>query len=310
MRILVTGGSGFIGKHITERLVEEGHEVLITSTGTEADVKGVSKILYHSLDGIDWGQLKNLDCVFHQMANNDTRCMDQAEMDRTNVASGIKLFSVAYHGGCKNFVYASSTAVYGNEPAPYTEQTPISPLNSYAKSKAAFDEYAMEFAKNKKVNVSGLRYCNVYGPGEYRKGRRASMIGQIIRKVLFGPDNKPTLFEFGEQRRDWIYVKDVVEANLKAMNRPAEEPYGRIYNIGSGTSVTFNDIIATLNDIRGNGKIKPKYIPCPFPDEYQNHTECDIEKARFELGFEPGYTLRSGIEEYYLSEINLTSFFV
>lgn len=300
MRILVTGGSGFVGKNLTEQLISNGHEVTITSTGTELPVSGVKQILYMGLDGIDWERACNQDAVIHLMANNDTLCQDKSEMFRANVFGPQKLFNMLLKCGCKKFIYASSTAVYGSEPAPYTEDTKINPLNPYGESKAEFDDFALSFANYNKVAVYGFRYCNIYGPGEESKGKRMSMIGQILRKCM--KNERPTLFEFGEQKRDWIFVEDVVQANLKALEHKPEEPKGEIYNIGSGCSHTFNEIIAQINSTL-NRDFKPRYIPCNFSEAYQNYTECDISKAKRELGFEPKFSLQSGIEKYFNSLI-------
>jgi ADP-L-glycero-D-manno-heptose 6-epimerase len=302
-KVLVTGGGGFIGRNLTERLVKDGHETTITSTGSEP-TGNVQKVLYHSLAGIDWKSVRGMDVVFHQMANNDTRCLDREEMYRTNVRAARKLFEVALDGGCKKFVYASSTAVYGNAPAPYTEDTPIQPLNPYAESKAAFDDFAMDFAKENNVSVIGLRYCNVYGPGESHKGKRMSMIGQILRKML--SNEEIVLFKDGTQKRDWAYIKDVVDANILA----SESNRTGIYNIGAGGSWSFNEVFEeawTAMKIRtayGGIENAPKvphikYIDCPFPESYQSHTECCIEKASRELGYSPKYDIKTGIREYF-----------
>lgn len=297
MKILVTGGYGFVGQNLVKRLVEDGHEITVTSTGTEEKVPGpgIVKVLYPTLEGIDWFCVRDQDVIFHQMANNDTQSLDRVEMMRANLNGPKKLFQEAFEGGCRNFVYASSTAVYGNSPAPYTEETETQLLTPYAESKKLFDDFAMEFAKEKNVKVTGLRYCNVYGPGEENKGKRMSMIGQILRKKING--EKIELFEYGEQKRDWVHVKDVVNVNLLAMNRSGED--GRLYNIGSGASCNFNELVAYICDTMNTDRIVPYYIPCPFPEKYQNHTECDIEKARKELGFSPSFGFRSGIADYY-----------
>lgn len=301
MRILVTGGTGFVGRHLTKRLIAEGHELTVTSTGSEPVQNGVSKVLYTGLEGIDWRFVKNQDTVIHLMANNDTLCRDRDEMFAANFEGPLRLFHVASSGGrCKRFIFASSTAVYGAEPAPYIEdKTKINPLNIYGDSKAAFEKFAERFAEEMQVTVIGLRYCNIYGPGEEQKGRRMSMVGQLLRKVH--NLEIPVLFESGEQKRDWVYVDDVVEANVLALTADLPKKYN-IYNIGSGTAHTFNEVIETINDqmrSRGLMAMAPVYTPCPFPESYQNHTECDITKAKRELGYDPQFSLRSGISSYY-----------
>lgn len=306
MKILVTGGSGFVGKNLTEALVQAGHSVTIVSTGAEPQIKGVDDVLYMGLDGIDWNCVANQDVVFHQMANNDTRCQSIREMFAANVTGPIKLFNIAYNGGCRNFVYASSTAVYGNSPAPYIEDiTELKPLTVYGESKRAFDQFAMHFAEEKKVNITGLRYCNIYGPGEGHKGKRMSMIGQVARNMM----NliRPKLFKDGEQKRDWCYVADIVQANLLAMNR-SKGSYGEIYNIGSGAASTFNKIIELLNQkfklFDHHYDLSTEYIDCPFQSEYQDFTLCCIEKAKRDLGYLPAYDLEQGIHAYVCHLVN------
>ena len=295
MKILVTGGGGFIGRNLTNRLIKDGHEVTITSTGSEPIVAGIKKVIYLGFDGIAWDQVWGKDVLFHQMANNDTMCVDREEMFRANVYGPMTLFYQCLRGGCKKFIYASSTAVYGSGTVPYIEDfTPIKPLNIYGESKAEFDEFAMNFAKENNVQVIGLRYCNVYGPGEEQKGKRMSMIGQMLRSMI--DNNPPVLFYDGEQKRDWIYVDDVVEANILAMKK--QQDGSSVYNLGSGNSWTFNNIVSAINDILGK-KISPKYIDCNFQEKYQNHTECDISKIKGELGFNPKFSLKSGIKNYY-----------
>jgi ADP-L-glycero-D-manno-heptose 6-epimerase len=143
------------------------------------------------------------------------------------------------------------------------------------------------------ISVIGLRYCNVYGPGESHKGARASMIHQLAKQMVNG---NPRIFKDGEQKRDHIYVKDVVQANVLALG--AQGSF--VVNCGAGTATTFNEIIAILNKTMGLARI-PEYIHNPYADRYQNFTQCDMSRAKERLGFVPQYSVEAGIADYYKS---------
>lgn len=280
----MTGGTGFVGKNLTQKLIEEGHEVFVTSFNEEQIPEKASGIFSSDLTEIN----DRFDVVFHQAANNDTRDMDRVRMFRANVYDPIIMFHNLRKAGCVKFVYASSTAVYGNSPPPYIENTIIETLNPYAESKLAFDQFAMDFAQKTKTSVIGFRYCNVYGKGENHKGARMSMISQIYNKALkFEAVN---LFKDGNQKRDWVHVSDVVKANKLAMKSFKTG----IYNIGSGVSCTFNEVIESIENSL-QLRIAVSFIDCPFEDEYQSYTECDITKAGVELGYHPSVDLDEGI---------------
>ena len=211
-------------------------------------------------------------------------------MLESNVFAPARLFHRLAKGGCGRFIYASSTAVYGNSPAPYTEDTEPEPLNIYAKSKLAFDEFVPSFAEDTQTKVFGLRYCNVYGPGEYHKGLRASMVTQICQRMMNGV--RPRIFRDGEQRRAWVHVDDAVEANLACLAADR----GGLFNVAGG-SATFNRIVSLINGALGSS-IEPDYIDCPFEGRYQNDTETDSSKAGRELGWSPRVSIEDGIRGY------------
>jgi len=292
MRALVTGGTGFIGSTLARRLVALGHDVIITGNQTEQQV-AVSKILEPGLLGIDWRLVNNIDVVFHQAANNDTLCTDREQMFRANLDASICLFAKCLEAGCKHYVFASSTAVYGNEPAPYIEgRTRLLPLNCYGESKACLEDFALDFGQRFGVNAVGLRYCNVYGPGEAHKGRRASMVYQMTRHML--TNGPPRLFKYGEQRRDYIHVDDVVEANLLAWQYDKSD----IFNCGTGRATSFIDVYHNIAEALGWQQIpEPLWIDNPHPEGYQNYTECDMKRAE-SLGFRPKIGIKEGIERY------------
>ena len=292
MKALVTGGTGFIGSNIVRALLARGDDVSITGHDAEQrlpDFKG--KLLQPSLVGIDWEALPPVDVVFHQAAINDTTSADLREMLHANVTASLALFEHVVQQGCKRIVYASSTAVYGDGPAPYKEEQSLHPLNPYAQSKKQLEEETARFAKeHPDVIIVGLRYCNVYGPGESHKGARASMIYQLAQQMRQG---SPRLFKSGEQRRDYIYIKDVVEANLQA----AKAASSGIFNCGSGTAISFNDVVQLLNKVLGTART-PEYIDNPYAASYQSYTQCDMGRAKERLGFTPRYTVESGIQDW------------
>ncbi len=296
MRILVTGGTGFIGSNIALSLLKEGHDVVVTGSMHERALPELAgKILYTGILGIDWDRVGHIDAVFHQGALSDTRIYDRSEMLRSNFETSKAVFAYAAEHGCTHITYASSTAVYGVLPPPYKESGPVAPINVYGESKALLDEYAMTFAKeHPALRVVGLRYCNVYGPGEAYKGKTSTMIYQFAQQMLRG---NPRLFAHGEQKRDYIYVKDVVQANMRAL----EAKENGIFNCGSGTATTFNDIVNILNSTLGLSRT-PEYIENPYStSEYQSYTECDISEIKDKLGFTPAFDITSGIQDYHQS---------
>lgn len=292
MRALVTGGTGFIGSNLVLRLLRDGHEVVITGHDAEQALPEFhGKYLQPSFLGLDWDAIGPVDVLFHQAAVNNTLLLDRAEMFRANVASAQELFRRVVKGGCRRIVFASSTAVYGNGPAPYLEDQKLSPLNPYAESKKLLEELATAFAReHPDVIVVGLRYCNVYGPRENHKGKRASMVYQLARQMVRG---NPRLFRDGEQKRDYIFVADAVRANLRALD--ATESV--IVNCGSGKATTFNELVQILNAVLGTDRT-PEYFENPVPERYQSHTECDMTRAKERLGFVPEVDIQAGVEAY------------
>lgn len=292
-RCLVTGGTGFIGYNLTLELLKQGYDVLITGREGE-NYAGVKHLLAgYDLFSLDWERIGNIEILFHQAAIVDTTFLDQKEMIRVNCEGSKDLFEKAVRAGCRHIVYASSTATYGNEPAPYREGvTKQNPLNPYGVSKKMLDDYALQFSANHPdITVVGLRYCNVYGPHDAHKGKMRCYLTQMAEQMRKG---NPRLFRDGEQKRDYIYIKDLIRANILS----SQSKESCIVNCGSGKAVSFNRLVELLNKTLGLNRI-PEYIDNPYEKSYQSYTECDMTLAAQKIGFVPAYSVEEGIKDLY-----------
>ena len=296
-KYLVTGGAGFIGSNIAKTLEAQGHEVTVLDDftkngnfknliGFKGDVITADLFQYVPTD-------MYFDAIFHEAAITDTTVMDQKAMMEQNVEAFKNLLNFAAENGVKKVVYASSAATYGNGPVPNVETQPTHPENVYGFSKAIMDNVARQFvAENHDMTVIGLRYFNVYGPGEYYKGKMASMIYQLYLQMKQG--KRPRVFKMGEQQRDFVYVKDIVKINLCALNNGKESG---VYNAATGIPRNFNEIIACLNKEMGTN-LEPEYFENPYKEFFQVKTQADITKSTEKLGYTPDYTLETGIADY------------
>lgn len=298
MRALVTGAAGFIGSNLAVELAARGHRVVGLddfSAGSFENLRDFRGDVVSAdlADPSAWrDRVGRRDAVFHQAAITDTTVSDQGRMMRANVEAFSGLLAWASKAGVKKVVYASSAGVYGDGPVPMRETASPQPLNVYAFSKSVMETVAAEFAvAHPKIELVGLRYFNVFGPRERHKGKAASMIWQLSLQMRDG--RRPRLFEFGEQYRDFIYVKDVVEANTLAAQRRVRG----VYNVCTGKKTTFNEIVAFLNAALDTS-LEPDYFKNPYPF-YQNETLGDPGAAARGLRFRAAYSVQKGIQEYF-----------
>ena len=295
-KYLVTGGAGFIGSNIAKTLEAQGHEVTVMDDFSK---NGNFKNLFGFKGDVITADLFNymptdmyFDAIFHEAAITDTTVMDQKAMMEQNVEAFKNLLSFAAENEIKKVIYASSAATYGNGPVPNVETQPTHPENVYGFSKVIMDNVARQFsADNNDMAIIGLRYFNVYGPGEYYKGKMASMVYQLYNQMKAG--KRPRVFKYGEQQRDFVYVKDIVKINLCALNNGKETG---VYNAATGIPRDYNAIIACLNKELGTN-LEPEYIDNPYPF-FQLKTQADMTLAKEKLGYEPDYSLEAGIADY------------
>ena len=301
-RILITGGSGFIGSNLAAALLKRANtDVVIAddfSSGdwrnlinVDAEVRAVFCDDPQLLQDIAHGHFT---AIYHEAAITDTTIMDQKLMMNVNTDAFAAILEAASQSGTR-VIYASSAGTYGNSPAPNSIGSGEEPENIYGFSKLAMDRIAARWYDKHSAPIIGLRYFNVYGPGEHHKNERegtktASMMLQWYQSIQAG--NPIKMFEFGEQRRDFVYIGDVIGANLAAL----EAPRSGVCNVGSGKARSYNDIANNLNRIL-NIDHPIEYIHNPYPF-FQDHTEADLTETLTLLNWKPEWSLEQGMDDY------------
>ena len=310
--ILITGGGGFIGSNLAfyfQKNHPDAKVVILDSfRNGETLSNGNLKSFGHfknligftgeiiSGDINDKALLKTLekeytfDYIFHEAAISDTTALEQDLMIKTNVNAYKDLLDLAVAHKA-NMIYASSAATYGDAPSPQRVGREA-PQNVYGFSKLSMDYLSREYMQKTDISIVGLRYFNVYGPREYFKNTTASMILQFGHQIL--AKKNPRLFKGSDKiLRDFIFIEDVIQANIKAM-QPRQSG---IYNVGTGKARSFQDIVDILQRELGTA-LECEYIPNPFVGRYQFHTEADITLSSEGLGYVPAYEMEDGIKAY------------
>ena len=308
--IVITGGAGFVGSNLAFYFQEHcpsarvivfdrfrSEEVFAsgnpTSLGHFKNLIGFrGEVIVGDINRLeDRKRLEGLDfdVLFHQAAISDTTALNQELVMQTNHLAFLDLLEICLKKGAR-MVYASSAGTYGNSPAPNRVGQGENPENVYGFSKLMMDMSVRALLeKDPKLPIVGLRYFNVYGRREFYKAKTASMVLQLGLQAL--REKRVRLFEFGEQKRDFVYIDDVVQANVLA----ACAKKGGVYNVGSGVARDYNAIVENLKKHLGDFEVE--YIKNPY-SFFQTHTEADISLSKQDLGYEPRFSLEEGIGEY------------
>lgn len=305
MKVLITGGAGFIGSHLAEALCRRGAQVLVLdnlSLGSPANLDaarhcGSGALEFVAGEVTDEALLRRLvpgcEWVFHQAALPSVpRSVAQPlESNHDNLNGTLRLLVAARDAGVKRFLFASSSAIYGDSEAPQKhEGLPPSPLSPYALQKYAGEKYGQLFHQLYGLETVGLRYFNVFGPRQAFDSPYSGVIAKFCTAMLAG--RRPTLYGDGLQSRDFTYIDNVVAANLLAAEAPAAKVAGRFFNVAAGQSISLLQLVAELNRLTGQS-LTPNFEPPRAGDV--RASRADISAAQAALGYEVKVTWQDGL---------------
>ncbi len=296
MKILVTGGAGFIGSNLTEELVKRGEDVIVVdnfTTGTMDNLKAVRKkvnVIRAPSQKLLGLKLPKLEKIFHLGIPSSSPMYRENPLLVGEAISGfMSVFELAKRNGAK-VVYASTSSMYRGCKPPHREDVFAEPFDYYTEARIAMERLALVYHGLYGVSSMGMRFFSVYGPHERAKGTYANNVTQFLWAMREG--KAPEIFGDGTQSRDFVNVKDIVRACLMA----SDSKVGcDAVNVGTGKGTSFNKVIGMLNEALGTS-IKPAYLPNPIKN-YVAHTLADLTKIKKLLGYKPTISLEEGIAQ-------------
>jgi UDP-N-acetylglucosamine 4-epimerase len=317
MRILVTGGAGFIGSNLVEHLLLKPEVKLVRVLDNLATgaAKNIEEFESHPKFEFLHGDIRNydtcleacdgIDLISHQAALGSVprSINDPLTSNEVNVTGTLNIFTAAKEKGVKRVVYAASSSTYGDHPGlPKVEDTIGNPLSPYAVTKFVNELYARVYANVYGLQLIGLRYFNVFGPKQNPAGAYAAVIPLFVKAVL---DNEPPLINGdGEHSRDFTYVANAVHANDCALFTQNPDAVNQVYNIAYGEQTSLNGLFEMIKGVAGSD-LAPKYGPERKGDV--KHSLADISKAKSLLGYNPRFNVREGMKttfEWYRKDHN------
>ena len=306
MRILVTGGAGFIGSHMARRLVRDGHDVVVVdneSTGQRANVPARARYIKGDvarIDELEPAFESGFDAVFHIAGQVSLiRSFTDPVIDlRTNVEGTVNVLQLCVRHRVPRLLYASSMTVYGaGEMLPTPESAPCAPISYYGITKYAGERYVHTTAERVDLDfdfhVTSFRMYNVYGPGQALDNPYQGVLGIFLGNLLRG--EALTIFGDGDQSRDFVYIDDVVDAWTAALAAPAT--HGRVFNIGSGKRLSISDLADHVLAAFGRGRSDGGVVYRDARPGEQRHVEADTTLARTSFGWKPRVSFEEGLAE-------------
>ena len=305
-RVLVTGGAGFIGSHLTRRLLDDGFAVRVVdnlSTGFRHNLEELSgRIDFIEGDicepDVCAEAAADVEVIFHVAALPSVpRSMaDPLGTHDANVNGTLHLLEAARRAGVRRFVYSSSSSAYGDTPAlPKVESMEPLPRSPYAAAKLSGELYALAYARAGLLEAVALRYFNVFGPRQDPNGPYAAIVPLLFRAVL--TETPVTIYGDGLQTRDFTYVENVIDANVLGASQPAGRASGHVVNVGTGSRITLLDLVSLAEEVSGRS-IKVRHLPARAGDV--RDSQAGLDRARSVLGYEPRVSLREGMERLWL----------
>tara|TARA_Y100000593_G_C4279790_1_gene322135 strand:+ start:573 stop:1463 length:891 start_codon:yes stop_codon:yes gene_type:complete len=292
-KVIVTGGAGFIGSHLVDKLIEQEVKVIVLddcSTGKYENINPKACYINVDITTIDPNQFLSkeiqIDALFHLAAKTTVQeSINEPEYyNNVNVKGTLNMLMLANKLNIKRFVFSSSSSVYGDAKVPTSENHPLNPLSPYALNKLIGEQYCKLYSDIYNLDTICLRYFNVYGDRMNNEGYK--LVFPIFKEQML--NNKPlTINNDGKQRRDFVHVNDIVDANILVAKRKSNFN-GDIYNVGSGISYSINEIA----DMFGGNKTKGNNVIEPF------ETLADISKIDLDLDFRPKDILKEWIKNY------------
>jgi UDP-N-acetylglucosamine/UDP-N-acetylgalactosamine 4-epimerase len=306
MRILITGGAGFIGSNLTEHLVSltEVEKVRVLDNLSTGSMDNLEALANNSKFEFIEGDIRNydtclkactgMDLVSHQAALGSVprSINDPLTTNDVNITGTLNIFTAAKETRIKRVVYAASSSTYGDHPGlPKVEDKIGNPLSPYAVTKYVNELYAKVYASTYDMELIGLRYFNVFGPRQNPQGPYAAVIPLFIKAVL---NNEPPVINGdGEHSRDFTFVGNAVDANVRALTVDNPEAVNQVYNIAFGERTTLNEVFESIKEVAGSD-LAPLYGPERKGDV--KHSLADISKAKDLLGYQPGTSVREGLK--------------